>query len=151
MPQAVLVYRGCLNRHCMTQKRASDSWRLWPHAAHAGFPSPGEEYAEPPLNIHDLLVRNPLATYFIRVRGQSMRGAGIGPGDIIVVDRSLTARHNQVVLVRIGDHLLLKRLLIQGQTIALQTDPPRPQSLLLDLSRDMEIWGVVTYCISRVR
>lgn len=135
----------------MTQKRAPDSWKLWPRAAHAGFPSPGDEYAEPPLNIHDLLVRNPLATYFIRVRGQSMRGAGIGPGDIIVVDRSLTARHHQVVLVRVGDHLLLKRLLIQGQDIALQTDPPRKPPLLLDLSRDMEIWGVVTYCISRVR
>jgi DNA polymerase V len=143
--------RDGLKTQPMTQKRATDSWRLWPRVAHAGFPSPGEEYAEPPLNIHDLLVRNPLATYFIRVRGQSMRGAGIGPGDIIVVDRSLTARHHQVVLVRIGDHLLLKRLLIREREVYLQTDPPRPQPLLLDLNRDMEIWGVVTYCISRVR
>lgn len=142
---------GCLNKRRMTQTHVPDFLQLWPRAAHAGFPSPGEEYAEPPLNIHDLLVQNPLATYFIYVRGQSMRGAGIGPGDIIVVDRSLTARHNQVVLVRVGDHLLLKRLQIQGQDISLQTDPPRPQPLLLDLSRDMEIWGVVTYCISRVR
>src|SRR5581483_5721284 len=132
--------RGCLDTQHMAQKQAPDSWRLWLRAAHAGFPSPGEEYTEHPLNVHDLLVRNPLATYFIRVRGQSMRGAGIGPGDIIVVDRSLTARHQQVILVRVGDRLLLKRMLVQGRTILLQTDPPRKPPLLLDVSRDMEIW-----------
>lgn len=86
--------------------------RLWPVAAHAGFPSPGEEYREPALNLHDLVVQNPHATYFIRARGQSMRGAGISPGDVIVVDRSLTARHNQLAVVRVGDHLVIKRLLV---------------------------------------
>lgn len=124
--------------------------RLWPVAAHAGFPSPGEEYSESPLNLHDLIVQNPHATYFIRVRGQSMRGAGISPGDILVVDRSLTARHNQLAVVRVRDHLLIKRLLVQGQRVFLQTDPPGGRTIRLNVSQDMEIWGVITYIIHRV-
>lgn len=124
--------------------------RLWPVAAHAGCSSPGEEHSEPPLNLHDLVVRNPHATYFIRVRGQSMRGAGIFPGDVLVVDRSLTARHNQLAIVRVGDHLVIKRLLVRGQCVFLQTDPPGERAIRLEVSQDMEIWGIITYIVHRV-
>jgi len=84
--------------------------RWWPQPVHAGFPSPGDDWEEPPLNLHDLVVPHPLSSYFIRVSGDSMRGACIRAGDIVVVDRALTAAHRKIVVARVGEHLLLKRV-----------------------------------------
>lgn len=126
---------------------------LLPVPVHAGFPSPGEDYAEQGLNVHDLVVRHPHATYFIRVTGHSMAGACIHSGDVIVVDRALTASHRKVVVVRVGHDLLLKRVQVQERKVFLQADPSTPELPAIEFNsqRDMEIWGVVTYCIHRVR
>ena len=64
----------------------------------AGFPSPAEQYVEEPLDLNELLVAHPAATFFVRAAGDSMTGAGIRPGDILVVDRSLEARDGAVVI-----------------------------------------------------
>ncbi len=69
---------------------------LLPRSVHAGFPSPGDDYAESPLNLHDLVVQHPQATYYLRIKGDSMRGACIRTGDVVVVDRALTAGNNKV-------------------------------------------------------
>jgi len=119
-------------------------------SVHAGFPSPGEDYTEPPLNLHDLVIDHPLSTYFIRVSGHSMRGACIHAGDVIIVDRALTASHRKLVVVRVGRDLLLKRVQVQQRKIFLCADPPELPAIELK-QHDMEIWGVVTYCIHRVR
>lgn len=126
----------------MTMAKDIPPLQLWHRAAYAGFPSPGEDFAEPPLNLQDMVVEHPHSTYFIRVHGRSMRGACVDAGDVIVVDRSLTARHNQIVLVRVGDHLLLKRLQIEGCQFSLQSDPPRKAPMFLDTTQDMELWGI---------
>ena len=122
-----------------------------PVPAHAGFPSPGEDYAERPLNLHDLVVPHPSSTYFIRVKGHSMIGACIHAGDVIVVDRALTAAHRKIVVVRAGQDLLLKRVQVQQRKVFLHADPPELPAIELNAQHDMEIWGVVTYCIHRVR
>lgn len=126
---------------------------LLPVTVHAGFPSPGEDYAERPLNVHDLVVRHPHSTFFIRVSGQSMLGACIHAGDVIVVDRALTASHRKIVVVRVGSDLLLKRVQMQERRVFLHADPSTPELPAIEFNsrRDMEIWGVVTYCIHRVR
>ena len=124
---------------------------LLPVPVYAGFPSPGEDYSEPPLNLHDLVVAHPLSTYFIRVSGHSMRGACIHAGDVIAVDRALTASHRKIVVVRVGQDLLLKRVQVQQRKIFLHADPPELPAIELKQQHDMEIWGVVTYCIQRVR
>lgn len=129
----------------MSEKSAPVPLQLWPRTVHAGFPSPTADYSEPPLHLHDLIVENPLATYFLRVDGNSMVGAGIHPNDVIVVDRSLPAQPNQVVVVRVGKHFLLKRL-VQEHPLLFQSDPPTEPPLAFR-EEDMELWGVVTYLV----
>ena len=70
----------------------------------AGFPSPAEQYLEPPLDLNELLVKRPAATYFVRVEGDSMSGAGISDGDLLVVDRSLRPADGDVIIASVdGD------------------------------------------------
>jgi len=122
---------------------------FWPHPVYAGFPSPGDDYIEPPLSLHDLVVAHPLTTYFIRVRGDSMSGACICAGDVVVVDRALTVANNKIVVARVGKDLLLKRVLVRQRKIFLHPDPPGYP--VIELSRQDEIWGVVTHCIHSIR
>lgn len=103
------------------------------------------------MNLHDLVVENTLSTYFIRVRGDSMKGAGIKDGDVVVVDKSLPPWHNAVVVVQIGERLLLKRLHIRGSHLLLYADPPDEQPLLFNEQADMEIWGTITFCVHDCR
>ena len=67
----------------------------------AGFPSPAEQYQEPPLDLNELLVKRPAATYFVRVEGDSMVGAGISDGDLLVVDRSLRPADGDVIIASV--------------------------------------------------
>ena len=78
----------------------------------AGFPSPAEQYLEPPLDLNELLVKRPAATYFVRVEGDSMIGAGISDGDLLVVDRSLRPADGDVIIASVdGDFTETGRLL----------------------------------------
>ena len=78
----------------------------------AGFPSPAEQYAEPPLDLNELLVKRPAATYFVRVAGDSMTGAGIFEGDLLVVDRSLTPADGDIIIAAVDGEFTVKRLRI---------------------------------------
>src|SRR6476661_8507117 len=85
----------------------------------AGFPSPADDEIERPLDLHDLLVKHPSATFFIRVDGDSMEGAGIYTGDILVVDRALKAEHGTVVVALFNGEFTVKRLHIVQKKIYL--------------------------------
>jgi len=135
----------------MPEQLRFDCIPFWPQPAHAGFPNPTDDYAEAPLNLHDLVVHHPHSTFFIRIKGDSMRGACITSGDVVVVDRALTAAHNKIVIARVRDTLLLKRVRIQQHKIFLLSDPSEPPVIELRQQDDMEIWGVVTYCIHRLK
>ena len=76
----------------------------------AGFPSPAEQYLEPPLDLNELLVRRPAATYFVRVEGDSMVGAGIRDGDLLVVDRSLRPADGDVIIASVDGDFTVKTL-----------------------------------------
>jgi len=76
----------------------------------AGFPSPAEQYLEPPLDLNELLVRRPAATYFVRVEGDSMSGAGIHDGDLLVVDRSLRPADGDVIIASVDGDFTVKTL-----------------------------------------
>lgn len=117
----------------------------------AGFPSPGDDWREQPLNLHDLVVRHTLSTYFMRVVGDSMVGACIFANDVIVVDRALTATHKKIVVARLGDAFTLKRLWIMHPKMYLRPENPNYQPIEVSGHPDFEIWGVVTYCVHRVR
>ena len=74
----------------------------------AGFPSPAEQYMEPPLDLNELLVRHPAATYFVRVSGDSMIGAGINDGDLLVVDRSLRPADGDIIIACVDGDFTVK-------------------------------------------
>ena len=74
----------------------------------AGFPSSAEQYLEPPLDLNELLVKRPAATYFVRVEGDSMIGAGISNGDLLVVDRSLRPSDGDVIIASVDGDFTVK-------------------------------------------
>ena len=116
----------------------------------AGFPSPADDYMDGSLNLHTHLVRNEAATFFLRASGDSMRGAGIFDGDLLVVDRSLPAGHNRIVIAALDGELTVKRLLRQrGRVFLTPENPDYPKFDITDREY-VHVWGVVTYAIHKV-
>ena len=116
----------------------------------AGFPSPADDALDESLDLHSHLVRNPAATFFLRACGDSMREAGILDGDLLIVDRSLDAAHNRVVIAAVDGELTVKRLIQRkGRTLLM---PANPDYDPLDITEreDLHIWGVVTHAIHKV-
>jgi DNA polymerase V len=115
----------------------------------AGFPSPADEYLDQTLNLHSYLVRNPPATFFVRVTGDSMRDAGILDGDLLVVDRSLDATPGRIVVASIDGELLVKRLkMTQGRYQLACANPAFPDVIEFGELSDVQIFGVVRASIS---
>ena len=118
----------------------------------AGFPSPAEDYLEDKINLQKLLIAHPSATYFLRVRGDSMRDANLHEGDILVVDRSLKPRINQIIIGLLDNEFTVKRLVKKQNQYYLQPENPTyPPILLPEENSRFQTWGVVTWCIHKVR
>lgn len=115
----------------------------------AGFPSPADDYVEQALDLNEHLVHNPPATYFIRATGDSMEGAGIRPGDLLVVDRSLDPRPGLIVIASVQGEYTVKLLERRASRMWLAPANPRYAAIEITQDSDLEIWGVVTYVIHR--
>ena len=94
----------------------------------AGFPSPAEQYLEPPLDLNELLVKRPAATFFVRVEGDSMIGAGIRDKDLLVVDRSLTPANGDIIIASVDGEFTVKTYRT-GMKAAAASGSPRPRPL----------------------
>ena len=118
-------------------------------AVPAGFPSPADDYIDRKLDLNDHLVRNPAATFFVRVHGESMIQANIHSGDILIVDRSLTPKNKAIVIASLDGELNVKRL--EKTKGRLRLIPENPEFAPTEISpdADFEIWGVVTYIIHK--
>jgi DNA polymerase V len=113
----------------------------------AGFPSPAEDYIEGKLDLNRYLIHNPVATFFVRVTGDSMIGAGIHSGDLLVVDRSLHPSDGMVAIAVVNGEVLVKRLqTIRGKTHLVAENPDYPP-LEIKEEMDFQIWGVATSVI----
>ncbi|WP_242674372.1 translesion error-prone DNA polymerase V autoproteolytic subunit [Marinobacter halodurans] len=123
---------------------------LYEDSVYAGFPSPASDYTEKELDISELCITNPPATYFVRVRGESMLGAGIQDGDVLVVDRSLEAVHDAVIIAILDGEFLVKRLDRSGPTPILRSDNPDYPDIPMSEGQQLETFGVVTWCLHRV-
>ncbi len=110
----------------------------------AGFPSPAEDYTDRTLDLNELLIRNPAATFFVRVDGDSMINAGIHHNDILVVDRSREAVSGDIVIAILDGELTVKRLFRGACKARLVAENPDYPSIDISEDRDCEIWGVVT-------
>ena len=116
----------------------------------AGFPSPAEDYITRQLDLNDLLIKRPAATFFVEVEGESMLDAGIHDGDILVVDKGEIPANNKVVVAALDGELTVKKIgKIKGKLYLL---PENPNFEPIEISGEMElmIWGVVTYVIHKV-
>jgi DNA polymerase V len=117
----------------------------------AGFPSPADDYHENRLDLNELVAPHPHTTYFMRVAGDSMIGACIHNGDVVAIDRAITATHKKIVVARLGDRFTLKRLWIMHPKMYLRPENPKYQAVEVSGHPDFEIWGVVTYAVHQVR
>lgn len=109
----------------------------------AGFPSPAEDYLDRPLDFNELLITHPAATFAVRVVGDSMIGAGIFPGDIAVVDRSLTATDGRIILAILDGEFTIKRLRQRGGEAWLEAANKNYPDLPIAEDMAFEVWGVV--------
>lgn len=113
----------------------------------AGFPSPAEDYLEGKLDLNKHLIKHPAATFFVRVTGDSMINAGIHPGDILIVDRSLEPADKKVVIAVIDGELTVKRIRMIQNKIILMPENENYKPLQIEKEMSFEIWGVVTNVI----
>lgn len=114
----------------------------------AGFPSPADDYAEGALDVHALLVRRPAATFFCKAEGPSMRDAGIGDGDLLVVDRSIIAGDGDIVVATVDGGLTVKRLSKRPSGWALAPANPEFPEIPIDPEAGITVWGVVTWAMT---
>ena len=113
----------------------------------AGFPSPAADYEENQLDLNKHLIKNPAATFFVRVSGDSMLGAGIHDGDLLVVDRSLDPTDKNVVIAVIDGELTVKRIRIRRKKITLEAENDNYSTREISNESDFQVWGVVTNVI----
>jgi DNA polymerase V len=109
-----------------------------------GFPSPAEEWIEPSLKVENLLIFHPATTFFMRVAGDAMVGAGIYEGDIVVVDRALEPADQRVIVAILGDTCTIKRLEIEPNSLVLHSAHPTYRPINVTNRLDFHVWGVVT-------
>jgi len=115
----------------------------------AGFPSPAEQYQEPPLDLNELLVKRPAATYFVRVEGDSMVGAGISDGDLLVVDRSLRPADGDVIIASVDGDFTVKTYRRDKSGVRLEPANSNYPIIRLRAGQELDYFGKVTACIHR--
>ena len=131
----------------------------------AGFPSPAEQYQETPLDLNELLVKRPAATFFVKVQGESMIGEGIHDGDLLVVDRSLRPADGDVIIASVeisperSEHC--EAMSLEGCDFTVKTyrrdkdgvrlEPANPDFPVIHISKGQQLdyFGKVTACIHR--
>src|SRR5438132_4679677 len=112
-----------------------------------GFPSPADDFLETKLDLNELIVKHPAATFYAIATGESMTGAGIFPGDKLVIDRSLEAQNRSVILAFINGEFTVKRLIKKGKDVILQSECPGYSPIKVTEEMDFQIWGVVTHVL----
>lgn len=116
----------------------------------AGFPSPAADYEEDKLDLNKYLIKHPAATFFVRVIGDSMVGAGIYCGDLLVIDRSLEPRDKSVVIAVVNGELTVKRIRIRKKKITLEPENENYSAQQINEDVEFEVWGVVTNVIHKL-
>lgn len=119
---------------------------LFSDLVQCGFPSPAADYVEQRIDLNELIVHHPSATYFVKATGDSMREAGIGEGDLLVVDSSQTAEHGDIVIAAVDGEFTVKRLQLHP-TVALIPENPAYAPILVNSEDTLEVFGVVTYIV----
>lgn len=116
----------------------------------AGFPSPAEDFKEQRLSLDSELIKNKEATFFARVSGQSMIGAGLDDNDLLVIDRSIEPTNNKIAVCFLDGEFTVKRLRVDKDEVWLQPENPNYPIIKITSENDFVIWGIVTNVIKKV-
>ncbi|HRS01721.1 MAG TPA: translesion error-prone DNA polymerase V autoproteolytic subunit [Bacteroidota bacterium] len=116
---------------------------LFLESVSAGFPSPADDYLEGKLDLNDFLIPNPPATFLVHVTGDSMIGAGIYSGDLLIVDRSVEPHNRNIVIAVLDGELTVKRLIMEKNEIKLVAENINYKPIKITEQMQFEIWGVV--------
>jgi DNA polymerase V len=116
----------------------------------AGFPSPADDFIDKKLDLNDLLIRHSAATFFVRVSGDSMTGAGINNHDILIVDRSLELTDKKIIIAIVNGEMTVKRFRIINEKKYLVAENPAYKPIEVNEKNTFQLWGIVTSVIHQV-
>ena len=116
----------------------------------AGFPSPADDFRETRISLDDELITNKDATFFAKVKGQSMINAGLDDNDLLVIDRSLIPENNKIAVCFLDGEFTVKRLRVENNEVWLQPENPNYPIIKITEENDFIIWGIVTNVIKKV-
>lgn len=115
----------------------------------AGFPSPADDYLEKGLDLNELLITNKVATFFMRVEGDSLKASGIRNGDILIVDRSINVTPGKIVVAVVSGELVVRRVESQNGKLVLTSDDAAIEQEVID-GEEIQIWGVATSSVHQL-
>ena len=117
----------------------------------AGFPSPADDYVDCTIDLNEQLIKNPPATFMVRVRGNSMVDAGIQSGDLLIVDKPLDPTDDDIVIAAVDGQFTVKRFRRTGSKLRLVAENPNHPQIVISSDTTVEIWGVVAHVIHSPR
>ena len=120
------------------------------HGVSAGFPSPAMDFIESSIDLNQVLVENPIATFYVQVEGNSMIDAGIHDKDLLVIDRSLEPRNNKIAICLLDGEFTVKRIRLENNELFLMPENPNYQPIQVTEENQLIIWGIVTYVIKKI-
>lgn len=115
----------------------------------AGFPSPAGDFIERSLDLNEYLITHPAATFFVRVSGHSMVGAHILDGDLLIVDKAVTPKNNDIIVACLNGEFTVKYFHKEGNSISLIPANPLFKKIIISEESDFQVWGVVVYVIHK--
>ncbi|MEK9575224.1 MAG: translesion error-prone DNA polymerase V autoproteolytic subunit [Gammaproteobacteria bacterium] len=148
--QALKEYKKEIDKFSVPTPNAPDvSIPFFSSRVQAGFPSPADDHLEDSLDLNKYLIHHEESTFFVRAQGDSMLGAGIYPGDILVVDKSLDAKNGKIVIAVVDGEFTVKRLQRYQNKITLKSENPNYKDIDIKKENELTIWGVVTSVIHK--
>lgn len=146
-----MLTKNTQNLTFFTPETSNDSGALFfDTGISAGFPSPADDFKQQRISLDKELIKNKEATFFARVNGQSMIGAGLDDNDLLVIDRSLEPKHNRIAVCFLDGEFTVKRLKVVNNGVWLQPENPDYEPIKITEENDFIIWGIVTNVIKKV-
>lgn len=150
-PQAEPQWPSYLTPVPLAENPTSFKVPLFGHTVRAGFPSPADDYVADTLDLNEHLIHRREATFFVQASGESMLGAGIQDGDILIVDRSISPTNGRIVIATVDGEFTVKRLEKNANSVRLLPENPEFQPIEFKSEQELQIWGVVTSVIHQFK
>lgn len=150
-PGAWCIQESMITEVFALEQRQYQPIPLYGCAVSAGFPSPADDHLDKKLDLNELLIENPAATFFVRATGDSMEPAGIFDGDILIVDRSIKAKNGRVIVAVVNGELTVKRVQHYGLKTFLAADNTKYPPIEITEFCELHCWGVVIHVLHKMR